>query len=75
MKLLLAEDDRIVRITVRDALVDAGYSVTECSDGAAAIAALDREVDHSLRRNGFKNSGTEQIHPFAQFYACLPFNL
>ena len=43
MKLLLTEDDRIVRITVRDALVDAGYSVTECSDGAAAIAALDRE--------------------------------
>ena len=43
MKLLLAEDDRIVRITVRDALEDAGYDVTACADGAAAAAALERE--------------------------------
>jgi DNA-binding NtrC family response regulator len=43
VKLLLAEDDRIVRITVRDALEDAGYDVTACADGAAAAAALERE--------------------------------
>ncbi|HYG70466.1 MAG TPA: sigma 54-interacting transcriptional regulator, partial [Anaeromyxobacteraceae bacterium] len=43
MKLLLAEDDRIVRITVRDALEEAGYDVTACADGVAAIQALDRE--------------------------------
>jgi DNA-binding NtrC family response regulator len=43
MKLLLAEDDRIVRITVRDALEEAGYQVTECADGAAALSAIERE--------------------------------
>jgi DNA-binding NtrC family response regulator len=43
MKLLLAEDDRIVRITVRDALEEAGYEVTECADGTSAVAALGRE--------------------------------
>jgi DNA-binding NtrC family response regulator len=43
VKLLLAEDDRIVRITVRDALEEAGYEVTECADGGAAIAAIERE--------------------------------
>jgi two-component system, NtrC family, response regulator AtoC len=43
VKLLLAEDDRIVRITVRDALEEAGYQVTECADGTRALAALDRE--------------------------------
>jgi DNA-binding NtrC family response regulator len=44
MKLLLVEDDRIVRITVRDALAEAGYDVTECADGTAAVAALGREA-------------------------------
>jgi DNA-binding NtrC family response regulator len=43
VKLLLAEDDRIVRITVRDALEDSGYEVTECADGAAALEGLERE--------------------------------
>jgi two-component system, NtrC family, response regulator AtoC len=44
VKLLLAEDDRIVRITVRDALVDAGYAVTERADGTSALEALRAEV-------------------------------
>jgi DNA-binding NtrC family response regulator len=43
VKLLLAEDDRIVRITVRDALDEAGYGVADCADGAAALACLERE--------------------------------
>jgi len=43
VKLLLAEDDRIVRITVRDALEEAGFQVTECADGDAALAAIERE--------------------------------
>jgi DNA-binding NtrC family response regulator len=43
VKLLLAEDDRIVRITVGDALEEAGYAVTPCADGTAAIQALERE--------------------------------
>ena len=44
MKLLLVEDDRIVRITVRDALADEGYAVTECADGAAALRAIQNEA-------------------------------
>jgi DNA-binding NtrC family response regulator len=43
MRLLLAEDDRIVRITVRDALEEAGYAVEAFEDGAAAAAALERD--------------------------------
>jgi two-component system, NtrC family, response regulator AtoC len=44
VKLLLVEDDRIVRITVRDALADDGYVVTDCADGTAALQALERET-------------------------------
>jgi DNA-binding NtrC family response regulator len=40
LKLLLVEDDRIVRIPVRDALEEAGYLVTDCADGAAAQRLL-----------------------------------
>jgi DNA-binding NtrC family response regulator len=43
LRLLLAEDDRIVRITVADALADAGYDVEACADGSTALAALERE--------------------------------
>jgi len=41
LHLLLVEDDRIVRVTVRDALADAGYDVAECADGAAAASLLE----------------------------------
>jgi DNA-binding NtrC family response regulator len=41
---LLAEDDRIVRVTVRDALEESGYTVVECADGSSAANALDREA-------------------------------
>jgi DNA-binding NtrC family response regulator len=44
MKLLLVEDDRIVRIPVRDRLQAAGFAVTECADGAAALRAAEREA-------------------------------
>ena len=37
VNLLLAEDDRIVRVTVRDALEDAGYVVVACGDGLEAL--------------------------------------
>jgi hypothetical protein len=39
LKLLLAEDDRIVRITVRDALEEQGYVIAECADGTSALRA------------------------------------
>ncbi|MCC7385866.1 MAG: sigma-54-dependent Fis family transcriptional regulator [Deltaproteobacteria bacterium] len=43
MKVLLVEDDRIIRITLRDALEDAGYDVAECSDGGRAQERLRAE--------------------------------
>jgi len=43
LKLLLVEDDRIVRIPVRDALEDAGYLVTDCADGTSAQRLLSSE--------------------------------
>jgi DNA-binding NtrC family response regulator len=43
VKLLLVEDDRIVRITVRDALEDAGFRVTAFDDGLAALRAAEAE--------------------------------
>jgi DNA-binding NtrC family response regulator len=42
-KLLLVEDERIVRITVRDALAKAGYRVTDLADGAAALRVAEAE--------------------------------
>jgi DNA-binding NtrC family response regulator len=44
MKLLLVEDDRAVRIPVRDALRAAGYEVTDCSDGLSALRAAESEA-------------------------------
>jgi two-component system, NtrC family, response regulator AtoC len=40
VRLLVAEDDDIVRFTLRDALEEQGYDVVECADGAAALRAL-----------------------------------
>lgn len=44
VKLLLAEDDRIVRVTVRDALEEAGFVVTACADGTSALRAAQTEA-------------------------------
>jgi DNA-binding NtrC family response regulator len=43
MRLLLVEDDRVVRLTVRDALEEAGYDVTACADAEEALVAAARE--------------------------------
>jgi len=44
MKLLLVEDDRVVRITLRDALTSNGFEVTECADGLTALKAAEQEL-------------------------------
>jgi CheY-like chemotaxis protein len=41
--ILIVEDDFIVRETISDALIDAGYAVAKASDGASA---LDQLRDH-----------------------------
>ena len=43
MRILLVEDDRAVRITVRDALEDAKHQVVECAHGEAALSAMKRD--------------------------------
>lgn len=43
MKLLLVEDDKVVRITVRDAVAAAGLAVTACADGVAGLRAVEHE--------------------------------
>ncbi len=40
MRILLVEDDKLVRIPLRDALTDAGHEVTEAVDGHAALSAI-----------------------------------
>jgi two-component system, NtrC family, response regulator AtoC len=44
MKLLLVEDDRAVRITVRDALQHDGFEVVECADGLQGLRAIEHEL-------------------------------
>ncbi len=44
MRLLLVEDDRLVRIPVRDALRAAGCEVTESGDGLAALRAAEADA-------------------------------
>jgi len=41
MDLLLAEDDRVVRLTLRDVLENSGYRVTDCADGVGALRAAE----------------------------------
>ena len=44
MRILLVEDDKVVRVTVRDALEDAGHAVMSVGDGTVAQAVLARAV-------------------------------
>ena len=46
--ILLVEDDPSIRGFVRDALEEAGYSVREATDGAAALDALHQEQPLAL---------------------------
>jgi DNA-binding NtrC family response regulator len=43
MRILLVEDDRTIRITVRDALEDSGHRVVERVDGSQALTTLGQE--------------------------------
>jgi CheY-like chemotaxis protein len=43
MSVLVVDDDDAIRDTVRAILEDEGYAVREAPDGAAALAAIDRE--------------------------------
>lgn len=44
-KILLAEDEVMVRLTLSEMLIDAGHQVIEASDGKQALALVGPEVD------------------------------
>jgi DNA-binding NtrC family response regulator len=71
VKLLLAEDDRIVRITVRDALEEAGYAVTEHADGTSALEALQREA-FDLVLTDVRLPGVDGLALFRRARVLLP---
>ncbi len=66
-KLLLADDDQVLCVELRDVLEDAGYDVTVVGDGGSALACLEsRAFDLLLLdlnmpvRDGF--SVLERVH-------------
>jgi DNA-binding NtrC family response regulator len=48
MRVLLAEDEITIRVTLGDALEAAGHSVIAVADSAAALAALEREAPEAV---------------------------
>ncbi len=44
VKILLAEDDEIMRVTLRDRLVKNGWRVDEVADGKEALVKLSRNI-------------------------------
>jgi two-component system alkaline phosphatase synthesis response regulator PhoP len=47
-RVLIVDDDEGIRETIRFALEDAGYTVTEASDGLAALKQLRAGRDHMV---------------------------
>jgi CheY-like chemotaxis protein len=43
VKVLIADDDRLVRTMVRDLLAELGHDAVEAANGLEAVAACDRE--------------------------------
>jgi CheY-like chemotaxis protein len=48
LKVLIADDDRLVRTMVSDLLLELGHSVIEAANGAEAVALADREAPDLL---------------------------
>ena len=71
MRILLVEDDRVVRITVRDALEDAKHQVTECARGDAALSAMKRE-SFDLLLTDIRLPGVDGITLFRQLRSAQP---
>jgi CheY-like chemotaxis protein len=44
LKILIADDDRLVRTMVSDLLAELGHAVVEATNGLEAVAAYDREA-------------------------------
>ncbi len=48
MKVLIADDDRLVRTMVSDLLAELGHTVVEAANGLEAVAAVEREAPDLL---------------------------
>lgn len=48
MKILIADDDRLVRVMLTDLLSELGYSVVQAENGADAVALCAREAPDLL---------------------------
>lgn len=48
MKVLIADDDRLIRAMLRDLLADLGHQVVEAGDGEEAVARAERERPDAL---------------------------
>ncbi len=70
-RVLLVEDDRIVRVTVRDALAEAGYKVYECADGSTALKLMESE-SLDLLLTDIRLPGTDGITLFRRLRHLQP---
>jgi CheY-like chemotaxis protein len=57
-RILLVEDDPMLRLGACAVLMDAGYEVLEAADGDAAIAILEADSDISLMISDIQMPGT-----------------
>jgi CheY-like chemotaxis protein len=48
VKVLIADDDRLIRTMVRDLLAELGHAAVEASNGTEAVAACEREAPDVL---------------------------
>ncbi|HZY03267.1 MAG TPA: response regulator [Anaeromyxobacteraceae bacterium] len=48
MKVLIADDDRLIRAMLRDLLADLGHEVVEAENGEEAVARAERERPDAL---------------------------
>jgi len=71
MRILLVEDDRAVRITVRDALEEAGHQVVDRPDGTAGLASLEQS-GFDLLLTDVRLPGVDGISLFHRLRALQP---
>ncbi len=64
MKVLIADDDRLIRAMVRDLLAELGHAAVEASNGAEAVAVCERERPDVLILDLLmpKLSGLDALH-------------
>ena len=71
MRILLVEDDRLVRIPLRDALADEGHEVAEAEDGQLALDAINREA-FDLLLTDIRLPGANGLKIFEHLRATQP---